>query len=45
MIRLRLDVSELVHANEHTKYGNCGLHVNFLNFLTFFNIMSCGGKG
>ena len=23
----------LIHANEHTKYANCDLHINFWNFL------------
>ena len=39
MIRLRLDVSDVVHMNEHTKYANCSLHENFLNF--FNVIMFC----
>ena len=28
MIRLYLDVSDVIHANEHTKYYNCELLVN-----------------
>ena len=27
MIKLCLDVSDVIHANEHA-YANCGLHVN-----------------
>ena len=33
MIKLRLDVSDVIHKSEHTKYENCGLHVNFWIFL------------
>ena len=28
-----IDVSDVIQANEHTKYPNCGLPVNFLIFL------------
>ena len=33
MIKLYLLVSDVIHANEHTKYANCGLHANLWNFL------------
>ena len=33
MIKLYLDVIDVLHGNEHTKQANCGWHVNFLNFL------------
>ena len=33
MIKLYLGVSDVIHANEQTKYANCDLHVNFWNFL------------
>ena len=33
MIKLYLNLSGVIHANKHTKYANCGLHVNFCNFL------------
>ena len=33
MIKLCLDVSDVTHTNKHTKHANCGLHVNFWNFL------------
>ena len=33
MIKLYLEVSDVIHAKKHTKYANCGLHVNFWNFL------------
>ena len=33
MIKLYLHTSDVIHANEHTKYANCGLHGNFYNFL------------
>ena len=29
MINLYLDVSNVIHANEHTKYTNCDLPRNF----------------
>ena len=32
MIKLRFDLSEAFHANEHTLYANCGLHIHFWNF-------------
>ena len=32
MIKLCLDVKDVIHANEHTKYANSGLHVNFWKF-------------
>ena len=32
-IKFYLCVSDVIHANEQTKYDNCGLHVNFWNFL------------
>ena len=32
-IKLYLCVSDVMHANEQTKYVNCGLHVNFWTFL------------
>ena len=33
MIKLYLEVSYVIHANEHTKYADCGLPVNFWIFL------------
>ena len=30
MVKLHLDVSNVIHVNEHTKHG---LHVNFWNYL------------
>ena len=41
MIKLCLYVSDVIHANEQTKYANCGLHVNFWNFLlmSFCSVM------
>ena len=33
MIKLYLDVSNVIHANKPTKNANCGLHINFCNFL------------
>ena len=32
-IELYLCISDVIHANEQTKYVDCGLHVNFWNFL------------
>ena len=32
-----LNVSSVIHTNEHTKYANCGLDVNFWNFKDHFN--------
>ena len=32
-IKLYLSVSYAIHANKHMQYANCGLHVNFWNFL------------
>ena len=29
IIKLYLNVSDVIHTNRHTKYANCGLHVNF----------------
>ena len=33
MIKLYLDVSDVIDANEHPKYANCGLPVGFWIFL------------
>ena len=33
MVNLYLDSSDVIHADEHTKYFNCGLPVNFWIFL------------
>ena len=33
VIKLYLYVSNVINVNEHTKYANCGLHVNSCNFL------------
>ena len=33
MIKLYLDLSDVIHANKHTRYANCGLHINVWNFL------------
>ena len=38
MIKLYLDVSEVIHVKEYAKYANCGLHVNlefFVNAILF----------
>ena len=32
IIKLYLDVSDVTHANEHTKHANCSLYVNLWNF-------------
>ena len=29
MVKLCLDVSDVMHANEHKYYANCRLHLNF----------------
>ena len=34
MIKLYVNVSDVIHANDHTKYANCGLPVNFWTFLS-----------
>ena len=40
MIGLWLDVSHIIHANEHTLYSNCILQVNVWNFwLILFHSM------
>ena len=41
MIKLYLDVSDVMHANLYTKHANCGLHVNFWNFslMSFYFMM------
>ena len=40
MIKLHLDVSDVLHAKKHTKYANCGLRVNFgIFFLIRFYLM------
>ena len=31
--KLYLDITNVIHANECTKYANCDLHVNFWIFL------------
>lgn len=31
-IQLYLDLTNIIHANENTKYATCTLHVNFWNF-------------
>ena len=39
-IKLYLDVSDVVHANEYAKYAICDLHVNFqvfVNVILFYN--------
>ena len=33
IIELYLDVSDVIHANEHTKHVYCDLHVNFWSSL------------
>ena len=33
IIKLYLNVNDVIHANEQTKYANCSLHKNFWNFL------------
>ena len=30
MIKLYLNISDVIHQNEHTKHANCGSHENFL---------------
>ena len=37
-IKLHLRVSDVIHANEKTKYINFGLHVNFLEFFVNVNL-------
>ena len=39
MIKLYLDVSDVIHVNEHTKYANCSLHVNicFADVILFYD--------
>ena len=39
MTGLCLDVTNVIHANEHTEYANCGVRVNFWNFLMPFCFM------
>ena len=41
MIKLYLDVSDVAHANEHTKYADCDLP----DFQIFFVILFCDEKG
>ena len=36
MIELYLNVSDIMNANSHTKHANCGLRVNFWNFLLMY---------
>ena len=33
MVKLCFDVSDIIHVNEHAKYANSGVQVNFRNFL------------
>ena len=33
MIKLYLDISDVMHGKKHKKYANCDLHINFWNFL------------
>ena len=33
IIKLYLDVNDVIHANEHPNYANCGLPVSFWIFL------------
>ena len=33
MMKLYLDVSDIIHVKKHTKYANCGLPANFWIFL------------
>ena len=33
MIKLYIDMSDVIPENEHAKHANCGLHVNVWNFL------------
>ena len=33
MIKLHLDVSDVIHTNEHTEHVHYGLYVNFWSFL------------
>ena len=40
VIKLYLDVSDVVHANKHANYDICDLHVNFqvfVNVILFYN--------
>ena len=32
MIKLYIDVSDIIQLNRHTKYDNCGLHVDAILF-------------
>ena len=36
IIKLYLDISDVIHGNEHTKYENCSLHTCGLQTLDFF---------
>ena len=38
MIKMYLNISDVINENKHTTYANCGLHVNFWNFLLSFYI-------
>ena len=35
MVKLYLDVSDVIQANEHAKYAHCGLPVNFWIFFDY----------
>ena len=33
IIKLCIQVSDIIHVNKHTRYANCGLQMNFWDFL------------
>ena len=44
MIKLCLDVSNVIHANEHTKNANCGLRVSLWTYLLIIMELPCSAK-
>ena len=44
MIKVYLNISGATNENKHTKYANCGFHINFWNFLlmSFYITMKKG---
>ena len=30
-------LSDVIHVNKHTQYANCGLHVNLVNAILFYD--------
>ena len=37
MIKMYLNISDVINENKHKTYANCGLHVNFWEF--FVNVI------